>query len=250
MREYSCDSVAALWEALRTISGEWGGFPAWWRGQAESTWDLVPSLLRLEVVGKEFNMVIRFMNRAKAIHNKCPANSDLQGWLSLMQHYRLPTRLLDWSESPLVALFFALEDKKHDGEDGALWALRPSALNHCHSGEKRILLPHHPKAASLFRQAFNLPVPKPERIVLAVLTERHDIRHLVQHAVMTIHGDSTPINKSIEADECLIQIRIPKASKALFRSMLETFHIDRASLFPDLEGLASNLRETQFKADE
>ena len=45
----------------------------------------------------------------------------------LMQHHRVPTRLLDWSESPLAGLFFAVEEEP--GADGALWCLLPTELN-------------------------------------------------------------------------------------------------------------------------
>ncbi len=53
-------------------------------------------------------------------------------WISLAQHYRVPTRLLDWSENPLVALYFAVEvDEDSNGAqvDGRVWALNPLQLN-------------------------------------------------------------------------------------------------------------------------
>src|SRR5690606_36926394 len=50
-------------------------------------------------------------------------------WLFLMQHYGVPTRLLDWTDSPLVALFFAVYNVDRDDRDASLWVLLPAALN-------------------------------------------------------------------------------------------------------------------------
>jgi hypothetical protein len=59
---------------------------------------------------------------------KTPDPDDYFGWLFLAQHYGLPTRLLDWSESPLVALYFAVTEG-HEDHDGCVWALWPGGLN-------------------------------------------------------------------------------------------------------------------------
>jgi len=45
-----------------------------------------------------------------------------------MQHYRLPTRLLDWSFSPLIAAYFAVRETTDADEDACIWALAPSVL--------------------------------------------------------------------------------------------------------------------------
>ena len=53
----------------------------------------------------------------------------------MMQHYGAPTRLLDWTESPLLALYFALK-QNYGYYDAAIWMLNPSALT-----KKRLKVP-------------------------------------------------------------------------------------------------------------
>ena len=107
-----------------------GGFAAKW----ESDWNLRPTVWRHYAHLQEKYLTNLFYTRAKIRHTDCPAREDFGGWLALMQHYRLPTRVLDWTSSPLVAACFAT---KHCHELGlpfpatgaAVWALEPHRLN-------------------------------------------------------------------------------------------------------------------------
>jgi hypothetical protein len=118
-----------------------------WRGHAQLDWLLQAEVFRRP--GASFgryseNSLIRyFMAYAEARHARCPAQHDLLGWLTLARHYGLPTRLLDWSTSPLVALFFAVsDDKESSGVDGGLWALHAGEMNRAmRDGSPRLLAP-------------------------------------------------------------------------------------------------------------
>ncbi|MCB5383968.1 FRG domain-containing protein [Blautia glucerasea] len=68
------------------------------------------------------------MIQTRRLNSEAPQPYDRASWLTMMQHYGLPTRLLDWSESPLVALYFALSEKKDD-IDAAVWIMNPMKLN-------------------------------------------------------------------------------------------------------------------------
>ncbi|HKR03915.1 MAG TPA: FRG domain-containing protein [Bacteroidia bacterium] len=78
---------------------------------------------------KEMHSIFYFKRNYKSLFTKFPDNNDLLSWLSLMQHYGAPTRLLDWSLSSHVALYFAYSDinpvKK---TDGALWIINPKLM--------------------------------------------------------------------------------------------------------------------------
>lgn len=101
------ESVADLARVLAR-----GGFPEtrWFRGQANADWALHPGLARKPATLKhEAALMKRFRQNATTLVPHRPA--DEWEWLFLAQHYGLPTRLLDWSENPLVALYFAAEEK-------------------------------------------------------------------------------------------------------------------------------------------
>lgn len=74
---------------------------------------------------KESDILDSFMKKSYAFLQNPPRDDDYQKWIAIAQHYGLPTRILDWSESCLVSLFFAVK-KLNDKENGVVWAINPS----------------------------------------------------------------------------------------------------------------------------
>lgn len=107
---------------------------AWiFRGVRDAEFKLEPSIERSadmahEWAALEVSVSAEFKARA---HNflSTPASDDELGWLALMQHYEVPTRLLDFTFSPFVALFFAVRNTSHKSpKPSRIWAINAQAV--------------------------------------------------------------------------------------------------------------------------
>jgi FRG domain len=214
--------------------------PTWYRGHASSTWRLIPKVFRRGFnADRERTLALRFMAKAQTRHARCPALTDQPSWLTLMQHYGLPTRLLDWSESPLTALYFAAQD---DRVDGVLWTLRPGLLNGPVVGRSTILTASGQLARPYFEQVFARGTVEQSRYV-ALEPTQVDVRMLLQASVFTLHCCAEPLETRLAASNPSIVTgwRIPRARKRMLRHDLELLGIRRHTLFPDLDSLATDL---------
>src|SRR3984957_16549451 len=132
------ESVGDFLNEANKIKTEW--FPdedlrPWYRGQKRAEWGLLPGLYRLrstfkQILDDQIEDEIRedFIVRAPIFSEYKPAGDDDWEWYFLMQHYGAPTRLLDWTQGALLALYFAVKDNPGHF-DAAVWALDPYALN-------------------------------------------------------------------------------------------------------------------------
>lgn len=102
--------------------------PVWFRGHHDARWKLTPKIYRPEYLGTDENEIRNeFQSRAvQLIQGRLPA--DKWEWYFLMQHYGVPTRLLDWTENALIALYFAIEGHPSNCDAG-VWVLDPTWLN-------------------------------------------------------------------------------------------------------------------------
>jgi len=220
------------------------GTEIWWRGHSRAEWNLVPSVRRgNRKPSDEMNLAVRFFQHAPTRYARCPPESDFPGWLFLMQHYRLPTRLLDWTESILIAAYFACSE--HQSHDAALWALSPYLLNKAETGEQTLFTPNHPHARQLFRPPFTDKYD-PSEATLAILAREMDLRMTVQLSAFSIHGSSTPLELNASASQFLLKFDIPAVLKKSVVTHLFYLGIRESSLFPDLEHLAAELSSLQF----
>jgi hypothetical protein len=231
----------------------------WYRGEAASRpeWKLAPSVYRATFSSAkdvEVELGFHFLRSAPTRYSSCPEPNDLAGWITLMQHYRLPTRLLDWSSSVVVAAFFAVSETKYKDEDATLWVLNPGALNEA-AGQPPGLIYHlaSPEVRKSLTPAFVRPAskenqPKPEDMkTFAVLAREIDARMMVQQAAFTLHGNPAPLDDMPGRDAFLKKFIIPRGAKVQIEQHLRLLGIRRSTLFPDLAGLAEDLRDVEME---
>lgn len=210
----------------------------WYRGQTDARWSLVPSAHRRHpVLEKEF--ANHFRLRAPSIASDCPNHKDLPGWLPLMQHYGLPTRLLDWTESLLVAAYFSTEEVV-DASAATLWMLAPGNLNTQSIGYIVPFLTDE-RVLPLVSGAFGDTNVKQEHSFLAVLAPRSDSRMAAQLGNYTIHSCREPLNQGANADQYLARVLIPNEAKLEIQRELNIAGVRRSQLFPDLGNLAAEI---------
>ncbi|PRP71738.1 hypothetical protein BUE93_04845 [Chromobacterium amazonense] len=98
----------------------------WFRGQSKYKYNLQPAIFR-ETPGEFFSEGEMLKEFIRSQPEQSAHHKNTYDWLALMQHYGLPTRLLDWSSNLLVALYFCCE--KDNEENGAIFAINPALLS-------------------------------------------------------------------------------------------------------------------------
>ena len=219
------------------------------RGLARSSYSNVSSLSRLqgEYARLERHLVRNFRKYA---HREAPGPTTWD-WLSLAQHHGLPTRLLDWTFSPLVALHFATASWPDD--DAVLLAVDCMAAHRLLPDPLRGALER--EGALVFTTELLAECAKDldeldelgrdvDPFVFFFEPPSLDERIVNQSAVLSGLSDSTcQMEEWLDSHSELWQAwRIPADVKAEVRERLDQAHVNERVLLPGLDGLAAWLR--------
>lgn len=224
------------------------------RGQADASWELIPALLRAGPYDKlaEDRLLHEFQRGARPFLLQ-PPQGRLQ-WMGLAQHHGLPTRLLDWSESALVALFFALQEHRcKDGapptvhtEDACVWMLNRNLLHARFDLPSQIILVDRVEAA--WPPELRALVEGECEGVLVFTPAHVSARMPVQKAAFTLLGCSADTLEAMRGDEQLLrQFVIPRPQVHGLLRELELAGITRSTLFPDLDGVAGEVWDRELR---
>lgn len=218
----------------------------WFRGEGSMSFKLLPSICRSPCsLEHEPALIKRFRQNAFPFLTNIPRTE--WEWLFLMQHYGVQTRLLDWTEHPLVALYFAVSDKTRWTEDGRLWCFLPKVYNTSN---------HHvvtPTASDVlcFDVDQELDEFLPSRIgsagarilpPIAAIASQQFHRIYAQHGVFTIFHRKPDALDVVAKQDSLKYFTIPAKAKQRIMEDLTTLKIDKLAIFPDLNSVADKVK--------
>jgi hypothetical protein len=169
-------------------------------------------------------------------------------WYALMQHSGAPTRLLDWTEGALIALYFAVRDKRDKTSDAAVWVLDPWELNRAVMGTAEVIAPgadigvlkeHADRYKQWLPARYEIGGDLTVKLPAAIYPTHFDRRISSQRSCFTIHGSAKDGFDRLpeRAEERLAKIVIPGSVAGEIDHALSIAGIDEITIFPDLDGL-------------
>lgn len=256
--DYVISSVSQLFELTYLLK------ESWFRGHSKEFNNLLPRIFRqfnidmFKNFGRDVETaVIEYFKRYAPLYSSTvPNKNDELAWLVFMQHHGTPTRLLDWSESAFVAMYFVVEDNLDD--DGELWCLNPRSLNHSSIGIAGLpplddeYLNH---LASLPKKYDDLERMKKRGEVsqeveingpISFISHYSFPRMAAQKSALTIHPkpkDGNCIEDLLKDKTKLVKYKVPSKRKKLILDELNSLGINRRTLFLSLESLSESIIE-------
>lgn len=271
MIEGKAGSVGELLSETDRITRSWKSSTAdaeeiWFRGQARRCHSLLPVLYRPDYLRFHYDEDSLF-ERFKALaapHVQRSMAGDWD-WYFLARHHGLPSRLLDWSESLLVALYFALSEhlapldrlevdrrlgQVHecpvfDDDSPVVWIMDAGSLNKRTSGDDCVFVPGGARTSTYLPSAVGQSSSSNE-LPIAILPPRTNYRITAQQGVFTLHGKRRDALEALSKDPGgdgvrLARVTLDTTAICQLWSELQVLGIGRLGIFPELDSVAAHV---------
>lgn len=235
----------------------------WYRGCGDASYKLIPSLYRhpqgktsASLLELESSIIKRFKQRSMPYLSAPLRENDDLSSLFLMQHFGIPTRLLDWTENPYIALYFALAGARYKRRktgsqyqvDVTIWSLDPDVWNGKaldFDPSPGVISPPDEDLLNGYLPTESVGHRKPEPVALYGVYNSQRI--VAQRGVFTLFGTSVkPMEQSYKDNDypqnCLLKLKIEKSNIGNMLSALVKIGFTDSVVYPDLTGLAKEIK--------
>jgi len=231
-----------------------------YRGHSNLSWKLQSTLERVlennyETKGKKFEeyAIDNFKSRFH-LYDKSNIKPETKlEWLSIMQHYGVPTRMLDFTKSPYVAIYFALEHiVKADQGSFVIYAIdfrsiMKKSLDHLTEQDKSIRVTYDEMLYYERDKLFNIIDEKAYEVLWIVEPNVSNLRIEKQSGCFLISGNIKKTIEQILKSEIYSNVKnyrfiVPNSFWDNIYTLLQRMNIDSKTIYGDLEGLSKSIK--------
>ena len=259
--EKPVQDLKGFMEEIKTLKMASAENRLFFRGCSDARYKLIPGLYRrnsatssLDVAILEQRLLGEFRQRSIPFHSR---TLD-QDWdaLFFMQHYGIPTRLLDWTENPLIAMYFAVVNAppttmkrgKPEFDNAAVWVLDPAGWNRFalrNQGFKDGVLDISHAHLMNFKPSSDFK--NMNKNAVAIYGAHNSQRIVAQRGVFTVFGQGEePMEEAFDQDGfpayCLAKLIMDKDVVSELRREVIDYGITDSVVFPDLDGLSREIK--------
>lgn len=215
----------------------------WYRGHSDASWQLLPGLLRQSGwLAREQQAFHEFQRSATRLLDR-----RVNDWEILfdMQHYGMPTRLVDWSEALGVAVAFIMFTPTPNATDAAVFVLDPIGLNE-YSGQEEIK--NLPADVDFdYKKIYWNRKPFAANHPIAVYPPMQSQRLFAQRGTFTIHGEEA-VGLELQCADIVRKVILPQVAMEAAAEFLGHASLDEYAVYPDIVGMAKYLRRLIFES--
>lgn len=247
-------SFAELLDAIESFQA--GSSVSWYRGVSRASYGLTPSLYRhpdktkiKDLISLEGEIFIRFVQRSMPFLQR--SLTDYWDKMFFMQHYGVPTRLLDWTENPFVAIYFALSGARDvKPVSAAVWMCDPVSWNRAalsHLSFSGGVLDQSSRSVTPYAPAPGTEVEEIPMLPVMIYGSYNSPRIVAQRGGFALFGQGTePMEKVYQSEKfpenSLRKIIIKPEYISDIRGSLFRKGFTESVVFPDLDGLSREMR--------